>query len=249
MMLLLAIIVSLFLSFPAFADEDKEKDKNFCPKTLISGMDQCLKCHISPSFKLRESLPDDFRVYPNDKVKIIEDIGKEKGYFLLEEIKSDLIKSYLDYLTKVKVDHAIIEIHSPGGSLFDAWRIVGLMQVWEGAKQGRTIETRCYGIAASAGFLVLVSGTKGHRFVVETAELMWHELISFSMFKLETPSDSEEGARVLRHLQDTGNQWVASRGNLTKEELDSKIRKKEFWMRGSEALEFGFVDLILSGKK
>lgn len=247
-MKIFVFLVLAFFATSSFAEEDKkETPKTWCPKTLISDMDKCFRCHVPPLFKLRESLPDDCRNYPASNIRVVRsEDQKDIGYLLLQDIDSSQVKSYFDYLTINAIDHAIIEIHSPGGSLLDAWRIVGLMQTWE--RPGRVIETRCHGFAASAGFLVFVSGTKGHRFASETAEMMWHELMSFSMFKLETPSDSEESARVLRHLQDTANIWIASRGNLTKDEMDQKIKKKEFWIRGSEALELGFVDRLLKEK-
>jgi len=223
-------------------EKEKEKSTTYCPKTLINDMNKCLYCHTTPSFKLKEATPDETRVYPNIFTKIIPEGANAVGYFLLGEIDSRPVKEYFDYLTSHNIDKAIVEIHSPGGSLLDAWRIVGIMQAWERAKPNRIIETRCYGFAASAGFLTFVSGTMGHRFVSETAEMMWHELWSFSLFKLETPSDSEESARVLRHLQDTANIWIASRGNLTKEEMDAKIKKREYWIRGSEAIQLGFAD-------
>ena len=61
-------------------------------------------------------------------------------------------------------------------------------------------------------------------------------------FKIETPSDKEEAARVLRHLQNIRNDYLATRGKLTKQEIDAKIARKEFWMSGKEAVEFGFAD-------
>ena len=72
---------------------------------------------------------------------------------------------------------------------------------------------------------------------------MWHELLSFEMFgKVSTPSDKEEEARVLRFLQDTRNEWLSQHCKLTKKELDEKIRKREFWMTGEQAIEYGFAD-------
>ena len=47
---------------------------------------------------------------------------------------------------------------------------------------------------------------------------------------------------MLRHLQDIRNDYLATRGKLTKQEIDAKIARKEFWMSGKEAVEFGFAD-------
>jgi len=209
--------------------------------------DSCLVCHTLNSegkFVLKEVASDGWRTYPTRSMKIMQEGDNNVGFFLLEGIDDDGIKAYFEYLHRYKIKKAIIEIQSPGGSLFSAWRIVGLMRAWE--SKGLIIETRCHGFAASAGFLIFASGTKGHRFVNEQSELMWHELLTFKMFSLDTPSSTEEEARILRHLQDTGNTWLAKCSNLTKEEIDKKIHKCEFWMNGKQALEFGFADGFLN---
>ena len=38
------------------------------------------------------------------------------------------------------------------------------------------------------------------------------------------------------------NDYLATRGKLTKQEIDAKIARKEFWMSGKEAVELGFAD-------
>ena len=117
------------------------------------------------------------------------------------------------------------------------------MRYW--MAKGKIIETRCHGFAMSAGFLIFSSGSKGHRLVSQSAEFMWHELLTFKMFAIETPSSTEEQSRILRHLQDTGNEWLSSVSNMTKEEIDDAIHKKEYWLRGSEMVEKGFADGFL----
>ena len=51
-----------------------------------------------------------------------------------------------------------------------------------------------------------------------------------------------ETTRKDNHLQDIRNDYLATRGKLTKQEIDAKIARKEFWMSGKEAVEFGFAD-------
>ena len=80
----------------------------------------------------------------------------------------------MGYCKRHGVDHLILEVQSPGGSLFEANKIMGLMKQWH--VQGKIVETRCYGFALSAGFLVFASGTPGYRKAAGSAELMWHEL-------------------------------------------------------------------------
>ena len=114
------------------------------------------------------------------------------------------------------------------------------MEYWK--SHGMIIETRVHGFAASAGFILFVNGTPYHRFASATAELMWHELYTFEFFKVSRPSDVEDDAIILRHLQDTANNFLAERSILTAEQWDEKVFKQEFWCNGKEALEYGLSD-------
>jgi len=235
---LLAIALSLLVGGAYGSDGMSQQifiQQSLCPKTLMK--DSCLTCHSYPSFVLKEIGPNARYDYPVSGMKISNDAA----YYVLGDINAGEVQRVFDYvLWHPVVRKIIIEVHSPGGSLFDAYKIVGMMQHM--MLIGYTIETRVYGFAASAGFLVASSGSKGHRFVAPTAELMWHELMSFSLFSIDTPSDSEEKARVLRHLQDTANAWLARVSKMTLGEINDKIRKREFWMNGCQAIEYGFAD-------
>jgi len=230
----------IFSSGIGFAESEcKEKGIEFkvqeCPKTKMQ--EKCLFCHITPSFELKEKAPDASLTYPNSSTKIIGKVG----YYYLTDISSVEVRAFFDYISWHDINHVVIEIQSPGGSLFDAWRIVGLMDYWK--SKGYVIETRVYGFAASAGFLIFANGSNGHRFASSTCELMWHELTTFKLFDFAGPSDKEDEAKVLRHLQTTANEWLAARSKLTADEWDKRIRKKEFWCNGKQAqTEYGLSD-------
>jgi len=237
-LLMCLIATPLVWAEPTGECEKKEAKKEIvqqCPKTLMT--ESCLACHIIPSFTLKEVAPDATLSYPNFNMKIIKNVG----YYLLEDINDSQIADFFNYITwHPEVKSVVFEIQSPGGSMFKAWRIVGLMDLYK--SRGYVIETRMHGFAASAGFLIFANGSKGHRFATPTGEMMWHELISFKMFDFSGPADKEDEAQVLRHLQDTANNWLVARSNLTKDEWDVKIRKKEFWMNGAQAVEYGIAD-------
>ena len=80
--------------------------------------------------------------------------------------------------------------------MMEAWKIISLMDIAK--RDGRIVETNVYGFAASGGFLIFASGSKGYRIASPRALLMWHEVWSFKMFSVETPSDKEEEAKTLR---------------------------------------------------
>jgi ATP-dependent protease ClpP protease subunit len=230
--------------------EEKEVQHGFCPVTNIVGeASDCLKCHAvylkdgKPIYGLKEVGPYCNMSLPAS-TEIVYVNGKPVPYYYLTNISSYEIKKLVDWLGwHPEFKHVIIEIQSPGGSLFDSSRIVGLLDSLK--ERGVTVETRVYGFAASAGFYVFVNGSKGYRHIAPEAQLMWHELLTFDIFNVSGPSDKEDEARVLRHLQDTVNSRIAAVSNMTKAELDALIRKKELWCNGTQAVEHGFADGIV----
>ena len=235
---LLSTLLIIGLSTLVFAeDEDDEKLVSICPKTLSE--DSCMDCHSIPDWSLIEKLPDANRNFPFGPEMIIKDT--KVAYLFITSISSTSVDKFFEYVRwHPEIEKCVFEIHSPGGSLFEAWRIIGLMELWK--SKGMLIETRVHGFAASAGFVLFVNGTKGHRFASATAELMWHELYTFEFFKVNRPSDAEDEAVVLRHLQSTASNYLAKRSNLTAEEWDEKVKKQEFWCNGAEAVKFGLSD-------
>jgi len=250
--LTIVLFFAILFAIPAWAGmedvtimPDPPPTKGKCPKTQIVGdATDCLMCHVRGNFAVKETLPDAAYDYPNGYMRLVKTKDGIVGYYILEEILADSIKDFLDYLEWKGIKKAVIELYSPGGSLFGAWRIIGLMNAAK--SRGMVIETRCHGFAASAGFLIFISGSMGHRAVSPQSELMWHELLSFKMFAIETPASSEDEAKILRHLQDTANEYIASRCKLTKEDLDERVKRKEFWLNGKQAFEDGLADKLLT---
>lgn len=217
------------------------KKASICPTTKMDK--DCLTCHESPGFELKpikEKDPAD--IYdPPYGVEWIIDKGEYTLYYKLTNIHDGQVFDFYQYASRHSADRVIIEIYSPGGGLMAAWRIVGLIKMYE--NRGIKTETRVHGYAASAGFVIFVSGSKGMRMISPQAELMWHELVTFKMYDVSGPSDKEDEAKVLRHLQDTSNSFLASVSKLTKKEWDALTRKKEFWTNGKQALEkYGLAD-------
>ena len=243
--ILLTIIASLFFLVPCFGENGISDDlkpaeqlKSICPKTLMK--DSCMDCHVTPDMSIKEKKPDANREFPYQATMHVIDEGKTAVLFLTK-ITSGQVDAFFQYVAwHPEINKCIIEIMSPGGSLFEAWRIIGLIDVWK--SRGMIIETRVHGMAFSAGFVIFVSGTKGHRLASPTSELMWHELYTFAMFKISRPSDTMDEAIVLRHLQDTASKFLADRSKLSAKEWDAKVHKKEFWCNGEQAKKYGLSD-------
>ena len=245
-LLMIFVFVGVAFAGVRMLDEEKESPaQSICPKTQMS--DECFSCHTKPDFRIKEADPHAVYDYPLSFFNFIfDDQGNPtKGYFLMENISAEYLMDVMRYCDQHGIRHLIIELQSPGGSLYEAYRAVSLMREWSG--EGKIVETRCYGFAASAAFLVFASGTKGYRYVAPNAELMWHEIWSLTWLAVETPSSKEDEARIMRHLQDNANNWLAKVSKMTKEEIDAAIKHKAMWMDGYTAFDKGFADHMLAG--
>jgi ATP-dependent protease ClpP protease subunit len=253
----IALVLAFLLVLPvvAIAQDyyDPEKitvEKPFCPTSLISDNDKCMNCHVlsGGKFTVKESRLDAHLDYPVGGMKILNfGTDLEKGFYVIENIIPDSIEEILDYFQWHGIEHVIFEIYSPGGGVFASWRIKALFDEW--IANGGIIETRVRAAAFSGGFMLAAAGSKGYRFANATAEFMWHEIqaVEGGWLRVETTSQKEHEAKVFRHLQDTINAWLATRGKLSKKELDSKVKYEEFWFTGKEAFELGFVDKLMGG--
>jgi len=215
-----------------------------CPVTTVAA--GCYDCHVKGKAwpAVKETDPHTVYDYPNAGTRIMTDgAGNKYGHYTLKLIDSDEVQDFFEYIDRHNINKVVVEVFSPGGSMMHAIKIVDMMRCFEEA--GGIVETRCHGFAASAGFMAFVGGTMGHRYVAPYALMMWHELISFKLFDISSPSDKEDEARVLRFFQNKGNEFLASRSKLPKEKLDELIHKKEFWMSGTEAIAYGFADGLL----
>ena len=217
--------------------------QSICPKTFIKDPLYCFRCHVIPSFALKESEYGEGMVLQkwlssrDGKKYVNYEMAGVDGSVLDDMI---MIRNYVsEHPGEIKL--VVMDILSGGGSLFIAWDVVGVMS--ELKAEGVVVETRCRGFAASAAFLIFASGQD--RVASPTAEFMWHEAKSFAMFDEKNPSKLRDEARIFRHLQDTANNHLAGLSKASKEFLDKSIDKDELWLTGAEMVEMGFADRLI----
>ena len=127
-------------------------------------------------------------------------------------------------------------INSHGGSLHDMWGLVDIM-----LNSKTPIHTYCTGYAYSAGFKIFLAGAK--RYCYKHSMFCYHQLYSWSEGKYQ---DLVEERELVDAWQREIEDYVANRTNLTKKLLkEIKIKKKDFYMRAEDAVEYGIVDEIV----
>ncbi|GGT85155.1 ATP-dependent Clp protease proteolytic subunit 3 [Actinomadura citrea] len=128
-------------------------------------------------------------------------------------------------------------IHSPGGSVPSMLAIRDVMRLIP-----CEVSTLVLGIAYSAGQFLLSSGTRGKRRAMPHARVLMHQ---GSAGIAGAAVDIELQANDLRHTRDTVLGLIAEdTGQPIEQVFEDSLHDR--WYTAGEALEYGFVDAIVS---
>ncbi|HEU5127687.1 MAG TPA: ATP-dependent Clp protease proteolytic subunit [Glycomyces sp.] len=128
-------------------------------------------------------------------------------------------------------------IHSPGGSVPSMLAIRDTMRIIP-----CDVATLALGIACSAGQFLLSSGTPGKRRAMPHARVLMHQ---GSAGIAGTAVDIELQADDLRHMRDTVLGLIAEdTGQSVERVFEDSLHDR--WYTAQEALEYGFIDAVVS---
>jgi len=130
-------------------------------------------------------------------------------------------------------------INSPGGSVTSAMAMYDTMQHIK-----PDISTICVGIAASAGAVLLASGTKGKRHALPNAEVMIHQPWG------GTEGQASDIAITAKHILKTRENLNKILAKSTGQSL-AQIEKdtdRDYYMSAEEAKKYGLVDTVMKKK-
>lgn len=133
-----------------------------------------------------------------------------------------------------------IYVNSPGGAVTAMFAIYDTMQLVK-----CDVSTVCVGIAASAGSIILMGGTKGKRFILPHSEVMIHQPLGGAQGQA---SDIGLQAEHILQTKDILNQMVAHHTGQKLEKVEKDMDRDNF-MRAKEALDYGCVDHIIGDQK
>jgi len=141
-----------------------------------------------------------------------------------------------------KIKHVVVHVNSGGGGSFDGLSIGLLLS--EKVAKGWLIEIKAYGLVASAAVRILVSGSKGSRYISDYSLVMVHELSSFTYMSSESTADKRKQAEILKRIQDNGTYFMSKMTGISFEKL-TEMREEETWMSAEEAVNMGFADKVI----
>jgi ATP-dependent Clp protease protease subunit len=148
-----------------------------------------------------------------------------------------VVERLLSFNAESTMDDIILIIDSQGGSLNSYLAIYDTMTKLIHCD----VATVCLGQAMSAGQMLLMSGTKGKRFITENSKVLVHQLSSGTVGKL---SEMEKHLSYAQELGKIMKELIVKHTKITKKELDVMMRSDTF-LDANDALKFGIVDHII----
>jgi ATP-dependent Clp protease, protease subunit len=134
----------------------------------------------------------------------------------------------------------IMYINSPGGSVYAGLGIYDTMQYIN-----PDVATICTGLAASMGAVLLAAGADKKRSGLVHARVMIHQPMSGMQGQA---SDMEISLKQTLEVKKDLYNILAKHSNQKYEKIE-KDADRDYWMRATDAKEYGLIDEVLERKK
>ena len=172
---------------------------------------------------------------------VFERLLQERIVVLGSEVNDEIANRITAQLLLLDADDAESDIrfyiNSPGGSVTAGFAIYDTMQLIR-----PDVATYAMGMAASMGQFLLSSGTPGKRYSLPHARILMHQP---SAGVSGTASDIAIQAELFRSTKVQRNELQALHTGQTPEQIE-KDSDRDRWFTAQEALEYGFVDHIIT---
>jgi ATP-dependent Clp protease protease subunit len=169
---------------------------------------------------------------------------KERVVFIVgavEDQVANLVVAQFLYLESDNPDKDIhLYINSPGGSVSAGLSIYDTMQFVR-----PDVSTICVGQAASMGAFLLSGGAKGKRFCLPHSRMMIHQPLAGFQGQA---ADIDIHAKEVLHTRDRLNQLLSEHTGQPLERIQ-KDTDRDYFMSGSEAVEYGLIDKVLTRRE
>ena len=127
--------------------------------------------------------------------------------------------------------------NSPGGGVMDGLALFDYIHEIRNA--GTRVDTVVLGLAASMAAVLLQAGER--RVLGRHAYTMIHEISSTAIGSM---SELKDTTKFTEQLQDRLLDILAERATISRDEIQEKWERKDWWLSSEEAVELGFADEI-----
>jgi len=170
---------------------------------------------------------------------------KDRIVFLgtpIDDGVANIIMAQLLHLEGEDPDKDInLYINSPGGSTTALMAIYDTMQYIK-----PDVSTLCMGLAASAAAVLLAAGADGKRFALPHSRIMIHQPHISGLGGQAT--DIEIHAREIFKTREDINVILAEHTKKPLEVVQADT-ERDFWLGAEEAIEYGVIDSVLTGRQ
>ena len=154
---------------------------------------------------------------------------------------ANLVIAQLLFLEAENPDKDIyLYINSPGGSATAALAMYDTIQYIK-----PDVQTICMGQAASAGALLLASGTKGKRYALPYSRIMIHQPSGGARGKA---TEAEIHIKELLRIREIQNEILSKHTGRDIEQIRRDV-EQDYFMSAEEAVEYGITDEVITRKK
>jgi len=166
---------------------------------------------------------------------------KDRIVFLGDQVTDNLANVVIAHLLFLEADDPdkdiYLYINSPGGSVTAALAMYDTMQYIK-----PDVVTIGMGQAASAGALLLASGSSGKRYALPYSRVMIHQPAGGVQGKA---TDAEIHIKELMRIRETLNEIFSKHTGRPKEEIEKDV-EKDYFMTAEEAVEYGIIDEVIT---
>lgn len=131
-------------------------------------------------------------------------------------------------------------INSPGGSVYPGLGIYDTMQYIN-----PDVHTICTGLSASMGAVLLAGGAAGKRYSLPHARILIHQPLGGAQGQA---SDMEITVKQMLEVKKDLYQILAKHTGKSQKEIE-KHADRDYWMRATQAKEYGIIDEVLAKHK
>lgn len=128
-------------------------------------------------------------------------------------------------------------INSPGGNVIDGLALYDYLQQLR--HDGHKLTTVTVGMAASMGGVLLQAGDV--RVASRNSVILIHEVATGASGKM---TDLEDEIEFTKRLQSKLVEILAERSTMTKRQIETRWKRRDWWLDAEDALAKGFVDEI-----
>ena len=173
----------------------------------------------------------------------LQDLRNRKLYLndgISQASVAEIVKSILRYneddkgIAPEERKPILLYIVSEGGEVDSGFELIDAIQFSK-----TPVYTINLGYQYSMGFLIGLAGHK--RYAAKNAKFLMHD---GSNFVYNSGAKAQDQMRFNSRVEERVKEYILSRGNLTSDEYDAKLRV-EWYMFADEAKERGFVDYII----